>query len=86
MKVIAEAWRSYERHVVPASAPEIQRSETKKAFYAGASTLFGAILAMLEPGEEPTEADLRKMDAVAQELQEHLEEVRREAEVRQWQP
>lgn len=79
MKVIEADWHSYERQVIPASAPDVQRSESRKAFYAGAICLFHSIISMLDPGEEPTEADLRKMDAIDQELKEYALEVRAQA-------
>lgn len=33
---VVSAWRSYESDVLPADAPPVQRSETKRSFYAGA--------------------------------------------------
>jgi hypothetical protein len=36
---------------------------------AGAQHLFFTIMRTLDPGEEPTEADLKRFDLVAQELQ-----------------
>lgn len=38
MRTIQGYWESYEREVVPASASEVQRVETQRAFYAGAAT------------------------------------------------
>jgi hypothetical protein len=35
---------------------------------AGSAILFQALLKMLDPGEEPTDADLDKMDAISKEL------------------
>ena len=37
MKHIEKAWNSFERMVLPADVSAIQRNETRKAFYAGAS-------------------------------------------------
>jgi hypothetical protein len=47
----------------------------RHAFYAGAIVLFQSILAMLDPGEEPTAADLKRMDALDQELREYMREM-----------
>lgn len=73
---IRELWDSYARDVVPKDAPIVQRWETRRAFYAGAQALFTSILTMLDPGEEPTEADLSKMDHLEEELTSFKEDVR----------
>jgi hypothetical protein len=39
MKTIAEMWQSYDRDVLPPEAGEVQRRETKRAFYAGVWSL-----------------------------------------------
>jgi hypothetical protein len=72
MKVIATAWAAYEQQVIPPHAPDIQKVESRRAFYAGAASLFGAIMNLLEPGQEATEADLQRMDAIAAEIKEHV--------------
>lgn len=41
MKTIQEVWLSFLKQVVPASAGMVQRAETKVAFYAGATAMFG---------------------------------------------
>jgi len=38
--VIGDAWRAYERDVVPREASVIQRMECRQAFYAGAAIMF----------------------------------------------
>lgn len=78
MKRILEAWKSYERDIlIPARAGAIQIQETRRAFYAGAQTLFFAIMNMLDPGQEATDADLVKMDEIEQELKSFVEDVKR---------
>lgn len=68
MKLIADAWRDYEVQIVPLNAPEVQRIESRRAFYAGAISMWGGMMAMLEPGEEPTDADLKRMDEIKAEI------------------
>lgn len=68
LEIIADLWASYERDAIPAGASRVQVQETKRAFYAGARGLFGALLRAIGEGEEPTEQDLRVMDAIHQEL------------------
>lgn len=63
---VMEAWRSY-RAQMPTNAPQIQFDECRRAFFAGAAALFGEIT-NLDPGTEPTDADLDKMSAIKAEL------------------
>lgn len=65
---IAQAWESYRRDVVPATASAVQVQECRRAFYAGAQGLLTALLTALDPATEPTERDLRLMDDVHTEL------------------
>lgn len=76
MKLIADAWRDFEIQVIPLDAPEVQRVESRRAFYAGAVTLFSGIMSILEPGEEPTEQDLETMDAIKAEIDAYAKELR----------
>ncbi len=55
--------------VINKEAGTVQRSEMRLAFWAGATTLFYAIMRMLDPGKERTEADLAKMDALHKEVE-----------------
>lgn len=74
-KIMDAAWRSYAEQVLPFGASDVQRQESRRAFYAGAQSLFGGILTMLDPGEEPTDADLAKMDAVQAELSQFADDI-----------
>lgn len=65
---VSAAWDSYRKMVIPATAPDVQVNECRLAFWAGASVLFYSILKMLDPGTEPTDADLTKMDALHKEV------------------
>jgi len=77
MKLIADEWRDYEIKVIPLDAPEVQRTESRRAFYAGARSLFCGIVNMLDPGSEATQADLGKMDAIQTELDQFLVDMMR---------
>lgn len=74
---IGAQWTHYLERVVPAGAEEVQVEGTRLAFYAGASALFAIMMDMLEPGVEETPGDLRNMDELHQELQEHVAELKR---------
>lgn len=65
---IARGWKSYRRLVVPADASETQVAETRQAFFSGAAILFESIMLALDPGEDPTDADLSMMENIQAEL------------------
>lgn len=46
----------------------VQWIESRRAFFAGAATLFEAIMRVLEPGNEATDNDVHYMDRIAAEL------------------
>jgi hypothetical protein len=73
MPMLAEAWRSYERNVLPSDAAKDRRRETRLACYAGAQALLNLVCHI---GSE----DAR--DELAVELGESAAEMRREAERR----
>lgn len=66
--MIADEWQKYLRLVVPHGAPDVQVQETRRSFYAGASACLDTILSFLEGGEDPTELELGRMDALQEEL------------------
>jgi hypothetical protein len=56
-------------------APKIQLDEMRNAFFAGAQHVFHSITGgLLDPGSEPTDADLRRMDQIDQELRRFITE------------
>ena len=65
---IEAGWQGYWSVVLPASASAVQVSETRKGFYAGAAYLLAHLMKVLDPGTEPTEADLALMENIAAEL------------------
>lgn len=69
MRYIEKGWNSY-RALLPKEAGEVQIRETRQAFYGGAAILFESIMMMLDPGAEPTEADMQRMTDIQNELRE----------------
>ncbi|TYL87472.1 hypothetical protein [Bradyrhizobium cytisi] len=67
-KLIEAGWAGYRMLVLPPDAPSIQVEECRLAFMAGSQHLFSSIMTILDPGEQETEADLRKMDLIDKEL------------------
>lgn len=68
-KLIEAGWVGLRIAVDLIDAPSDQLREMRMAFFAGAQHLFGSIMGILDPGEEPTEADLRRMDLIDAELE-----------------
>ena len=67
-KLIEAGFAAFAHFVIPKDAPPIQLKETQLAFMAGADHLFSSIMGILDPGEEPSDADLRRMDLIHKEL------------------
>jgi len=69
-KIIEGGWAGLRLMAIPADAPQIQIDEMRQAFFAGAQHLFASIMNILDPSDrEPTEKDMRRMDLIAQELE-----------------
>lgn len=68
-KLIEAGWVGYRLAVMSPDAPALQIEECKLAFMAGAQHLFSSVVSILDPGDEPTDADLRRMDMIHEELQ-----------------
>lgn len=77
-KLVEGGWRAFMLLTDLDKASEVQRNEMRKAYYAGCQHLFSSIMTIMDPGEEPTEADLRKMDFIHQELEAFVEELKGE--------
>jgi hypothetical protein len=70
MNYIDKGWQGY-KALLPKDASDVQIRETRQAFFGGAAVLFEALMtAILDPGEEPTEEDMKKMSDIQRELSE----------------
>ncbi len=67
-KLLEAGWVSLRLAAIPLNAPAAQLDEMHKAYMAGAQHLWASLMTLLDPGEEPTDADLRRMDLIAAEL------------------
>ena len=67
-RLIEAGFAAFAHFTIPKDAPAIQLREMQLAFMAGAEHLFSSIMSILDPGEEPTEADLGRMDLIQKEL------------------
>ena len=68
-KLVEAGWVIFRKLVLPKDAPEDQIREMRIAFFAGAQHVFSSIMNVLDPGEEPTEKDMKRMDHLHNELQ-----------------
>lgn len=66
-KVLQGGWAAFE-YLILQGAPDIQREEMRKAYFAGAQHLFASIMTVLDPGDEPTDQDLVRMEMISKEL------------------
>jgi hypothetical protein len=71
----AMAWGMFEQSAVPRDVSPGQRRDMRWCFYAGMQSLLDVIMASLDEGEEPTEGDLARMHALADELQRFIANV-----------
>jgi hypothetical protein len=65
---LAGSWASFETAALPVVTGAVQRREMRRAYYAGAAGMLGTIMDMLDPGDDATEGDLDRMDALHDEI------------------
>ena len=70
---LALAWATYVQNCIPPDTAAEDIATRRVAFFAGASVLLYGILKMLDTGEEPTDADLRRMDILYAEVEQFTE-------------
>lgn len=63
-------WEIYRVQAVPVDASHFELREIEQAYWAGAQHLMACIMVGLDPGTEPTDDDLKRMDYIEQELEE----------------
>lgn len=68
-KLIEAGWIGLRLALNLEDAPKEQLEEMKKAFFAGAQHLFSSIMTILDEDKEPTEADMRRMSQISDELE-----------------
>ncbi len=74
-KLVEAGWASLRVLTLPPDTPADQLREMRMAFFAGAQHLFGSIMGMMDDGEEPTAADMSRMDMIHKELQGFIAEM-----------
>ena len=75
---ILGGWQTYRRIVGEVKGGfRGDEKELKEAYFSGAAVLYEALMTQLDSGEEPTNSDLRKMEAIHKELSEFGRELDR---------
>lgn len=72
-KLVNGGWEVFDRFILAPDAPTIQREEMRKAFFAGAQHVYFCLCAGLDPDEEPTTDDMKRMELLEAELTEFAE-------------
>lgn len=67
-KLIEGGWVAYVATSGLDTAPELQRTEMRKAYMLGAQHLFASIMGILDSDREPTAKDMQRMDLIHREL------------------
>lgn len=68
-KLIEGGWMVHVATSGLLTAPDLQRREMRKAFFLGAQHLYAAIMGIMDPGEEPTDKDMKRMGQIHEELE-----------------
>jgi len=76
-KLIESGWVSLRATCMAADAPAVQVREMQMAFMAGAQHLYASMMTVLDPGDEPSLADLKRLALVDAELRAFDAELRR---------
>lgn len=66
---LEEGWRLIAGKTVPPDVPEGVRAAMRHFFMMGAGCFFDLMMHRMDPGEDPTSADLRRMDALYAEIE-----------------
>jgi hypothetical protein len=75
-QIIEGGWKALEILMLK-DASDVQRTEMRKAYFFGAQHLWASVMGMLEPGLEPTELDMERMDKIHKELEKFVEEMKK---------
>ena len=77
--IIEAGFLSLRLLAMPEDGPVLQVREMRKAFFAGAQHVFASVFAVLGPGEEATDAELKRLDLINAELERFVTQMKRGA-------
>ena len=67
-RLVEAGFDAFRTLVIPPHASATQVTVMRAAFYSGASLVFDALMAGLDDGDEPSDADMQRMIALEAEL------------------
>jgi len=67
--LIEAGYAAFRLYCIPLHASKDQLEDMRIAFFAGAQHLYGSIMTVLDPGDEPSDADLNRMRVIHDELE-----------------
>lgn len=77
-KLVQAGWVACAMMYIDRSTPSKVEEKVRNAYFAGAEHVFKSIIAMLDPGDEITEADLNRMTLLHNEIEEWATLIRAE--------
>ena len=80
-KIIEAGWFGLKLTLNP-EVSDVQIKEMRMAFFAGAQHLFASLMTIMEPGAEPTEKDMDRMNEIDVELKAFVAELNKRFEAR----
>lgn len=76
--LIEAGWLGMVGHTYPNGTTPEQFDQLRAAFFAGAQHLFASIMGILDPGQEPTDADLSRMTLIQHELDAFIQDYKKQ--------
>lgn len=76
--LIEAGWIGLRAMLLPPDTPEFQVADMRKAFMAGAQHTWSSMMTMLKPDDDPTTADMSRMDKIQAELEAFAQELARD--------
>jgi hypothetical protein len=73
---MAEQWDQFSRAVMAPNCSAIQRTEMRRAFYAGGQAIMFKVMSAISPESEPTPHDLQILSDLFRELSEFADLVK----------
>ncbi len=75
-RLIEQSWRSFAEAIELTDAPDVQKTEMRRAFYAGAVSLFYMLNKIMDPSTvEPTEMDLEIVTHINAEFEQYTRDL-----------
>lgn len=74
-RLLQGEWETFVEAIGLTAAPEVQRTDMRRAFFAGARAYSGFIMRHASGGDEPIQEDMAMMEALQVEMSAFLEDM-----------